>query len=162
MIDRWQVRAEIPGSSNFEKSMSTLFIWIQPWPIRLVPPGNFRLCLPLRDNWYHSPCCAFWSEWRCFCCLRSYRCGSQSNLGWNPGQNKIAAGREIVPAAVHKNTQDERKQRFRFLYHTNFSKLLFLCNYIRIYRSVYNTKRKKKVLTKLIRSFGMWLIKQKV
>ena len=88
----------------------------------------------------------FLSEWRCF----SFHSGSRSNFGWNPRRRKIAVWREVVPVAFHKNTQEERKQRFRFLYNTIFSKLLFLSNYIRGKRSVSNTKRKKKVLRNLI------------
>ena len=36
-----------------------------PWSMHLVPPGNFhwhsipRLCLPIRDNYYHAPHCVF-------------------------------------------------------------------------------------------------------
>ena len=91
-----------------------------------------------------------------------FRCGNRSNFGWNPRRSKIAVWREIIPVTVHKNTQEERKQRFRFLYNTIFSKLLFLSNYIRIYRTVQNTKRKKKVLGNVFVRLEMWQIKQNV
>ena len=57
---------------------ASLTLWIQPWPMHLVPPGNFRrhsiprLCLPIRDNYYHSPRCVFWFEWQCSSYLRSF------------------------------------------------------------------------------------------
>ena len=58
--------------------LNYLTLRIQPWPIRLVPPGNFRrhsiprLCLPIQDNCYHSPRCVFWYEWQCFSYLRPF------------------------------------------------------------------------------------------
>ena len=43
-----------------------------------------------------------------------FHCGNQSNFGWNPCQNKIAAGREIVPVAIHKSTQKKENNAFGF------------------------------------------------
>ena len=62
--------------------------------------------------------------------------GVDLDLAGNHAEVKSLFGEELVPVAVQKNTQKERKQRFRFLYNTIFSTLLFLSGYIRIYRNV--------------------------
>ena len=98
--------------------------------IRLVLPGNFRwhsiprLCLPIWDNYYHSPhCLLIWMA-------AFYLSQIISNFGWNQRRNKIAVdssqnwkrseiaktlsfrSKDNVPVTVHKSTQ-EGKQRFQ-------------------------------------------------
>ena len=50
--------------------------------------------------------------------------GSRCNFGWNQRRSKITVWREVVPVTAYKNTREERKQRFRFLYDTIFLKAI--------------------------------------
>ena len=78
----------------------------------------------------------------------SDRCASQSNFGWNPRQNKIAAGREIVPVAVHKSTQNA----FSFCI-VQISQSY--CFYLTIYVLTEVCRiQKKKIKKKVLRNFG--------
>ena len=95
--------------------------WIQPWPMRLVPPGNFRqhsipqLCLLIRDNYYHSPRCVFWFEWQCYSKLRSFPilAGIQTEI-------KSLLGERLY---LLRFTKCIRRRKTTF---SVFSKLLFL------------------------------------
>ena len=130
-----------------------LTLWIQPWPIHLVPPGNFhwhsipQLCLPIQDNYYHSPHCVFWSEWQCFSHLRSFPilAGIYTKI-------KSLLGERLYLSwftKVHK----KENNTFKFL-----KAIIFI--YVCIYKSVENTIRKKeKGLMKFVCS-EMWQIKQ--
>ena len=65
-------------------------------------------------------------------------------------QVKSLCGERLFLSQLTKIHKKKENNAFVFfLYNTIYSKLLFLSNYIRIYRSVYNTKRKKKVLQNL-------------
>ena len=140
----WNVREAM------EPVMSALTLWIKPWLMRLVPPGNFRwqsiprLCLPIRDNYYHSPCCVFWFEWQCSSYLRLFP----------------------ILAEIHAKIKSLLGERLYLLRFTkcirgktmlsNFSKLLFLSMMHVFTKCVeYNKEEEKeKGLTKLIRLFG--------
>ena len=119
--------------------------------MRLVPPGNFRrhliprLCLPIRDNHYHSPRCVFWFDWQYSSYLRSFP----------------------ILAGIHTEIKSLLRERWYLLRFTkgirrrkttlsNFSKLLFLSMMYVFTKCVeYNKEEEKeKGLTKLIRLFG--------
>ena len=95
---------------------SILTLRLQPWPIRLAPPGNFRrhstprLCLPIRDHCYHSPRCVFWSEWQCFSYLRSFPIWAGVHA-----EIKSLLGERLYPSRLTKVHRKKENNAFKFL-----------------------------------------------
>ena len=119
----------------------SLTLWIQPWPMRLVLPGNFhrhsvpRLCLPIWDNYYHSPRCVFWSEWQCSSNLRSFPI-----LAGIHAEIKSLLGERLYLSRFTKCI----KRRKTML--SNFSKLLFLST-MYVFTKCNKEKRKRSYET---------------
>ena len=114
-------------------------LWIQPWPMRLVPPGNFRrhsipwLCLPIRDNYYQSPRCVFWSEWQCSSYLRSFPI-----LAGIYAEIKSLLGESLY---LLRFTKCIRRRKTTL---SNFSNLLFLCTMYAFTKCVEYNKEERK------------------
>ena len=125
-----------------------LTLWIQPWPMRLVPPGNFRrhsihrLCLPIRNNYYHSPRCVFWSEWQCSSYLRSFPI-----LAGIYAEIKSLLGERLYLSRFTKVRKKKENNAFKFL-----KAIVFIYDVFTKY--VEYNKEKEKGLTKLVRLFG--------
>ena len=92
---------------------------IQPWPIHLVPPGNFRrhsiprLCLPIQDNFYHSP--------RCFSFLRSFPIWA----GIHTEINSLL-GERLYLSRFTKEHKKKENNAFKFLKAIVFFILLYM------------------------------------
>ena len=138
--------------------VSSLPLWIQSWPMRLVPPGNFRwhpiprLCMLIRDNYYHSPCCVFWFEWQCSSYLRSFPV-----LAGIHTEIKLLLGERLY---LLRFTKCIRRRKTTL---SNFSKLLFLSMMYVFTKCVeYNKEERKRKRSYETYTFvrKMWQIKE--